>query len=97
MAGKPLPNVGVTFLPTGKGPIATGNTNDKGEFTLRTVDPGDGAVIGTHKVALGRAEEGPPKAGSAAIPAKYGSPETTDLTAEVKAGQTNEFTFELTP
>jgi hypothetical protein len=97
MAGKPLPNVGVTFLPTGKGPIASGNTNDKGEFTLRTVNPGDGAVIGTHKVALGRAEEGPAKPGSAVIPNKYGSPETTDLSADVKAGQTNVFTFELAP
>src|SRR4051794_16378585 len=68
MAGKPLPNSGVTFLPLGKGPIATGNTNEKGEFTLRTVHPGDGAVIGAHKMVLGKAQEGPAKPGSAVIP-----------------------------
>ncbi len=97
LAGKPLSNVGVTFLPTGSGPIAAGNTNEKGQFALRTVKPGDGAVIGTHKVVLGAAEEGPPRGGAAAIPNRYGSPETTDLTAEVKSGQTNVFTFDLKP
>jgi hypothetical protein len=97
MAGKPLPNVGVTFLPTGKGPIASGNTNEQGQFTLRTVNPGDGAVIGTHRVALGKAVEGPPKPGSATIPEKYGRAETTDLTAEVKPGQTNVFSFDIRP
>jgi len=61
------------------------------------VNPGDGAVIGAHKVAMGRAQEGPAKPDSAVIPNKYAAPETTDLTAEVKAGQTNVFTFDLTP
>jgi hypothetical protein len=97
MQGKPLPHVGVTFLPTGKGPTASGNTNDQGEFTLMTSRPGDGAVIGTHKVAVGSADEGPRKPGSPIIPEKYGSPNTTDLTAEVKAGQTNVITLELMP
>src|SRR5437868_5801292 len=97
MAGKPLPNVGVTFFPTGKGPIATGNTSEKGEFTLRTTRPGDGASIGTHQVTFGAAEEGPRKAGSIAIPDKYSRPSTSEVTAEVKAGQTNVFTFDLQP
>lgn len=97
MAGKPLANVGVTFLPEGKGPTASGNTNENGEFTLRTVKPGDGAPVGKHRVVLGNAEEGPRKAGSPAIPEKYGSPATTDLTAEVKAGEKNVFTFDLKP
>ncbi|HMC10135.1 MAG TPA: hypothetical protein VKH44_02550, partial [Pirellulaceae bacterium] len=64
---------------------------------LMTAHPGDGAVIGTHKVAIGSAEEGPRKPGSPIIPEKYGSPHTTDLTAEVKAGQTNVITLELMP
>jgi len=97
MAGKPLPNVGVTFLPEGRGPTASGNTNENGEFTLRTVRPGDGAVIGAHHVVIGSAEEGPRKKGSPAIPEKYGRFDTTDLTAEVKPGQTNVFTFDLKP
>lgn len=97
MNGQPLPDVGVTFLPNGAGPSASGNTNESGEFTLRTVDPGDGAVVGGHKVVLGRAQEGAPKPGSATIPNKYGSPATTDLSVEVVAGKTNTFTFELKP
>jgi hypothetical protein len=97
MNGQPLPNVGVTFLPNGAGPSASGNTNELGEFKLRTAEPGDGAVVGGHKVVLGRAQEGRPKPGSATIPNKYGSPTTTDLSVEVVAGKTNTFTFELVP
>jgi len=97
MAGKPLSHVGVTFLPDGAGPIASGNTDELGHFTLRTVKPGDGAVIGSHKVVLGAAEEGPPKGGAAWVANRYGSPDTTDLTAEVKAGQKNVVTFDLKP
>lgn len=95
MGGKPLANVGVTFLPEGVGPIASANTNEQGEFNLRTVNPGDGAPIGVHRVVLGAAEEGPRKAGAALIPQKYGRVETTDLRAEVKAGENNVFSFEL--
>src|SRR4051812_11112994 len=74
MEGKPLPNVGVTFFPTKKGPVAIGSSNENGEFTLTTTRRGDGAVIGKHKVAIGAAEEGkkvPP------IAERYGSPHTT--------------------
>src|SRR3954469_21400365 len=85
MSGMPMANVGVTFLPEGKGPSASGNTNENGEFTLRTNKPGDGAPLGKHRVVLGNAEEGPPKKGSLPIPEKYGRFETSDLTAEVKS------------
>jgi len=95
MAGKPMANIGVTFLPEGKGPSASGNTNENGEFTLRTNKPGDGAPLGKHHVVVGNAVEGPRK--GPAIPDKYGRFETTDLTAEVKSGEKNVFTFELSP
>ena len=97
MGGKPLANVGVTFLPEGTGPIATANTDENGEFNLRTVKPGDGAPIGTHRVVVGAAEEGPRKPGAPVIPPKYSRVDTTDLTAEVKAGEKNVFSFELKP
>jgi hypothetical protein len=97
MGGKPLANVGVTFLPDGTGPIASANTNEQGEFNLRTVDPGDGAPVGTHRVVVDAAEEGPRKPGAPVIPDKYGRVDTTDLTAEVKAGEKNVFSFELKP
>jgi hypothetical protein len=95
MSGMPMANVGVTFLPEGKGPSASGNTNENGEFTLRTNKPGDGAPLGKHHVVVGNAVEGPRK--GPAIPDKYGRFETTDLTAEVTAGEKNVFTFELKP
>jgi hypothetical protein len=97
MKGSPLANVGVTFLPKAKGPSASGNTNERGEFTLMTNRPGDGAVIGSHQVTIGSAEEGGPKAGAPKIPDRYALPHTTDLTAEVEPGKTNTFTFDLKP
>ena len=97
VAGKPLSDAGVTFLPEGKGPTASGNTDQSGNFTLRTNKPGDGAPIGMHRVVIGNAQEGPRKKGAPAFPEKYGRFDTTDLTAEVKPGQTNIFTFDLKP
>jgi hypothetical protein len=94
MSGKPLTNIGVTFLPTKKGPVANGTTNENGEFTLTTTRRGDGAVIGKHKVTVGIAEEGQKNPG---IPESYGSPHTTKFTAEVVSGKKNEFTFDVEP
>jgi hypothetical protein len=96
MQGKPLAGAGVTFFPTGKGPMATGNTNENGEFTLMTNRPGDGAPVGGHRVAIGNAEEGRRKSGPN-IPERYGKPDSSGLTAEVKAGQKNVFAFDLKP
>jgi hypothetical protein len=95
MQGKPMSGVGVTFFPMGKGPIATGNTNAEGQFVLMTSEPGDGASVGSHRVSLGSAEEG--RRPSMAIPEKYDRPDSSGLTAEVKAGEENNFTFDLTP
>lgn len=95
MNGKPMAQIGVTFFPTGRGPIATGNTNQNGEFTLMTNEPGDGASIGTHRVSLGNAEEG--RQPAIPVPERFGKAETSGLTADVKEGATNVFTFDLTP
>jgi hypothetical protein len=95
LAGKPLADVGVTFLPEGKGPSASGNTDAAGNFTLRTNKPGDGAPLGKHRVVIGNAQEGPRK--GPAIPEKYGRYESSDLAAEVKPGEKNVFTFDLKP
>jgi hypothetical protein len=96
MNGKPLPNIGVVFFPTGAGPLASGNTNDQGQFELTTVKPKDGAVIGQHRVAFGAAEESESEYARKSLPARYGSPETSQITAEVVAGEVNQFSFELT-
>jgi hypothetical protein len=95
--GRPLAHVGVTFFPESKGPIATGNTDEKGEFTLTTVSPGDGAPVGMNKVTFGKAEEGPAKSGAVAIPERYTRPSTSEFTAEVKPRTNNVFTFDLKP
>jgi hypothetical protein len=86
LEGRPLANVGVTFLPEGKGPLASGNTNAAGEFRLSTLRPGDGAPVGRHRVVLGPSEEG---AAAVAVPPEYGRPETTPLSVEVLPGQVN--------
>ncbi len=95
MNGKPLGNVGVTFFPS-SGPPAFGNTDAQGQFVLMTIKPGDGAAVGAHRVALGKAEEGSSeKSAAAAIPAKYSFPDKSGLTAEVKEGESNVFEFDI--
>ena len=96
MNGKPLPNIGVVFFPTGSGPMASGNTDQEGRFELTTVKPKDGAVVGKHRVAFGAAEESQSEYARKSLPTRYESPETSQITAEVVAGQVNKVVFELT-
>lgn len=96
MNGKPVPNIGVVFFPVGSGPMASGNTDDQGKFELTTVSPKDGAVIGQHRVAFGAAEESSSEYARKTLPARYESPETSRVTADVADGKVNEFSFDLT-
>lgn len=89
--GQPLANVGVTFLPEGKGPLASGNTNAAGEFRVSTLRPQDGAPVGRHRVVLGAAEEG----AAVAIPPVYSRPDTTPFSVEVQPGKVNRVRLEL--
>ena len=97
--GKPLPAGSITFYPE-SGMPGSGPLNDKGEFTLTTFAPGDGAVRGQHKVVVkafnSSADVGlgnPSKESN--IPPKYNDVSTTPLTATVQ-DEVNELTFELT-
>jgi hypothetical protein len=94
--GKPLPNIGVVFFPLGSGPIASGNTDEQGIFSLTTVKPNDGASVGEHRVAFGAAEEGEKEYASNVLPPRYGSPETSTFSVEVVDGTNNRFEFDLT-
>ena len=99
--GKAVPTGTVMFVP-GEGPAATGEIGSDGSYKLTTFSPGDGAVIGTHKVTI-TALQGMgnvlPEQRSATppplVPAKYLSGETSGLVAEVKAKTKNEVNFDL--
>jgi hypothetical protein len=105
LRGRPLESGWVTFQPTNGGPAATGEIEKDGTFRLSTYENGDGAPIGTHKVAVASfrkptAQEQAAMAGSEPLdaipilPQKYLTPATSGLTAEVKP-QNEPYRFEL--
>lgn len=60
--GQGVPNAGVTFAPEPaeggySGKSASGTTDASGSFTLSTYQPGDGAVVGKHRVYVHSADE----------------------------------------
>ncbi len=100
--GTPLPYGTVTFELAGHRP-ATGKIVDGTITEVTTYDPGDGAPVGSHRVAVtANAEPGPAVAanpgdgkapagnymsGKSLIPAAYNDPSTSGLTAEIKGGE----------
>jgi len=121
--GQPVPRAIVTFVARdesrGKEFSAVGLTDDRGRYELKTFRPGDGAIVGSHRVMIekrslggGQAEDdkiptnreeydaqraaqaGSPKIVSH-LPAKYGSAETSGLTADVTEKGQNDFVFRL--
>ena len=110
-ANAPLANAKVVFAPTEGQWVASGTTDEAGNYHLETAPFGDGAIVGKHRVTIvARAPnmlppEGTPGRGlpggmvvlgEPLIPKKYFSAETSGLTAEVKSGGGNEFDFSLT-
>jgi hypothetical protein len=97
--GKPLASGSIVTLPAaGRGASAP---IQMGEFELSTFSKNDGAVMGIHKVAVTATE--PPQgtgpeaaAGKSLVPPRYGNPDTSGLTIEVKADEVNTPTLELT-
>jgi hypothetical protein len=99
--GQPLAGAVIYYVPS-KGPSASGVLDAEGRYELTTYTSGDGAVIGSHNIYLaplpdenrlaGYTEEDyaagklPPAAPANPIPAKYSSPTTSGLTAEIAAG-----------
>lgn len=55
--GKPLTKGSVTFWPT-VGRSALGEIQPDGSYTLTTFEPGDGAIVGSHKVTIEVSEPG---------------------------------------
>lgn len=58
--GKPLSGAAVAFLAPGSPRVATGKTDDAGNFQLTTFEPNDGAVPGTHEVTVKKYVTDPP-------------------------------------
>ena len=104
--GDPVEGATVVFAPD-SGLPATGVTDAEGRFTWNTRGE-PGAVVGPGKVAITAVEqlivvEGrEPTAQELAnmsrslIPEKYSHPMTSELSADVKEDENNEFKFELT-
>ena len=111
MDGQPLDQVKVTFMPNGEAGnqnarSSWGETDENGKFVLVYQLPGserDGASVGAHKVVLrdlipnrARDEEGGGPLPKRRFLRKYSSATTTDLEANVKAGDAADFVFEVT-
>ena len=101
--GRPVEGADVMFMPK-DGRAAMGSTNAKGRFELLTFEPGDGAIIGEHAVSIVKKVEAAPKSIANpyaptrdVLPKRYGSTRQSGLTATVKAGSENDFTFDLKP
>ena len=95
----------VTFLPVAEtGQVAKGLSDKSGKFSLSTLAPEDGAFPGQYRVSVLPAEPPPmpgpsgdfPPSYRSPLPVKYGNPETSGFTADVREGADNDFTFALT-
>jgi hypothetical protein len=88
-----------TLPAAGRG--ASAKIQSDGTFELSTEGKKDGATIGTHKVSVvaydAPANAGPEAgAGKLLVPQRYTNPDSSGLTIEVKAGETNAPELKLT-
>jgi hypothetical protein len=58
VGGKPVPRGTILFYPEA-GPTAVGAIRPDGTYTLTTQKPGDGAVVGAHRVTIQATNVGP--------------------------------------
>ncbi len=109
--GKPVEGAHVTFVPQTQGQSpAFGTTDAAGAFKLSTFDVDDGAQPGAYTVTIsktvtegGPASSEPVNTGAPPpsskttdlLPPTYKTPATSGLSATVKEGAPNEFSFEL--
>jgi hypothetical protein len=101
--GKPLTAGTVRFVPRA-GRAATGTIQPDGSFTLGTYSSADGAIIGTHQVAIISYEaaadarpayEAASQSNKPLVPERYMAVGTSGLTFDVKPGD-NQAEFNLT-
>jgi hypothetical protein len=103
--GEPLRFGTVTFQPS-RGQPARGEINERGEFTLSTYRPGDGATVGRHKVKIAcyasqdpgateLAERPSESLGTSLIPDRYTRFDTSGVAVAVLAGGNRPFDIAL--
>lgn len=93
--GQPLANAFVVLHPrggdAGKIPPAQAQTDEQGKFRLTTYEKNDGAAAGDFDVTVQLyqlvEEGGSLVTGPNVLPAKFGSPTTTDIRVTVAPGQ----------
>jgi hypothetical protein len=104
--GKPLEYHKVTFIPENSRP-ASGVSDVTGKFVLGTNRPGDGAVVGKHKVSV--VYVGPPETNPEAgmndfsgppppkvkIPPKYNDPAKSGIEFDIPSGGKTDLVIEL--
>ncbi|WP_146573736.1 hypothetical protein [Botrimarina hoheduenensis] len=91
--GQPLTTAIIRFFPE-SGRMCGGQVDEEGRFTLSCIKPGDGAVIGTHRVAVIASE---PLGGNKFrwhAPKQYADIATSGLTAQID-GPTEDLKIEL--
>lgn len=106
--GTPLAKGIVMFHPDRtkglKGRMAVAVIGPDGRFELSSFDPGDGAIVGPHAVAvvcetdpptMEQAKMSPPPVIRSLIPTRYNLPDTSGLQFDVKPGKGNEVLLEL--
>lgn len=91
--GKPLTYGAVRFVPPGDRPSG-GNLDSEGRFTLMCFTPGDGAVLGTHQVAVSGNEQVSQTRIRWHAPKKYADFNQSGLTQEI-TGPTDSVLIEL--
>lgn len=77
--GKPLTLGFIRLTPNDTRP-ACGEIGPDGRFSLKTFEPGDGAVLGSHKVSIVAIEPLDATRQRWHVPKKYTDPETSGLT-----------------
>jgi hypothetical protein len=104
---KPVAGAAVVFYPD-KGPTAIGQTDAAGAFTLKLTTGEDGAVVGANKISITlppKIDESTPtdsdaaiaaQAAAPALPVKYATPETSELTKTVTKDGPNKLELKLT-
>lgn len=98
--GQPVSDAAVTFYPEGGRP-ASGRTDAEGIYQLTTFTPNDGAIPGSHRVAILKASTPPGnspeelEAVERVIPEKYANEASSGLTATVNVDQETPIDFNL--